>query len=77
MFAAEELAVRVRVPPYSDPIGEIQVHRLYVLHKARNKVTILPSEWEPENCVRAMFPHLGHPPCWWLARHTEQEVDYE
>jgi hypothetical protein len=41
-----------------------------VLKKARNKVDILPAEWEPQDCVRAIFPHLGDPPCWWLARHT-------
>ena len=23
-------------------------------------------------CARAVFPHGGAPPCWWLRRHTTQ-----
>ena len=25
-----------------------------------------------ETCARAIFPHAGAPPCWWLRRHTDQ-----
>lgn len=77
LFSVEELALRLRLPPWRDPIGQIQVHRLYVLKKARNKVDILPAEWEPQDCVRALSPHLGLTPCWWLARHTEQQIEME
>jgi hypothetical protein len=27
---------------------------------------------EMESCARALFPHAGAPPCWWLRRHTTQ-----
>ncbi len=27
---------------------------------------------EAVNCVRAIFPHSGDEPCWWLRRHTTQ-----
>ncbi len=77
LFSLEEVALRLRVPPFRDSLGQIQVHRLYVLKKARNKVDILPAEWEPQSCVRAVFPHRGLTPCWWLARHTEQQIEME
>ncbi len=77
VFSLEGLALRLRLPPFTDPVGQIQVHRLYVLKKARNKVDILPAEWEAQDCVRALFPHRGLTPCWWLARHTEQQVEME
>lgn len=27
---------------------------------------------QPMTCARALFPHAGAPPCWWLSRHTVQ-----
>ena len=27
---------------------------------------------EMQSCARAIFPHAGTPPCWWLRRHTTQ-----
>lgn len=27
---------------------------------------------EQVNCARALLPHAGAPPCWWLRRHTTQ-----
>ena len=77
VFSLEELALRLGIPPFRDPIGQIQVHCIYILKKARNKVDILPAEWEPQNCVRAIFPHRGLQPCWWVARHIEQQVEME
>ncbi len=77
IFLCEDIAVAHHIPPYRHPIGEIQVHRTYLLHKAREKVTILPAEWQSQDCVRAIFPHGGHPPCWWVAHHIEQEVEMQ
>jgi hypothetical protein len=31
---------------------------------------------EMKMCVNAVFPHGGHPPCWYLKRHTEQDEKY-
>jgi len=29
---------------------------------------------QPTPCVRALFPHEGEPACWWLARHSDQQI---
>jgi len=25
--------------------------------------------------VRSLFPHFGNPPCWYLRKHTEKQID--
>jgi hypothetical protein len=27
-----------------------------------------------EQCVDALMPHFGHKPCWYLQRHTIQQI---
>jgi hypothetical protein len=29
---------------------------------------------QPTPCVRALFPHESQPACWWLARHSDQQI---
>ena len=75
-YGVEDLCVRARFP-LSDPYRSITVHRVYTLHKSREKVNIVNAEPGEETCVRAVFPHLGYTPCWYLERHTEQQVDFQ
>ncbi len=77
LYGLEDLALRMRIPPFRHPIGQVDVHRIYMLHKTQQKTYVVNSEPAPQDCVRALFPHLDKPACWWLARHTEQTVDYD
>jgi hypothetical protein len=29
-----------------------------------------------KTCVNSLLPHFGYPPCWYLARHAKQRVDF-
>jgi hypothetical protein len=29
----------------------------------------------PQDCVYSLFPHFGDSPCWYLSRHTRQQVN--
>lgn len=75
-YVLEDVAIRARFPQ-REPFGQIAVHRYYALHKSREKMSIVNTEPEEQTCVRAVFPHLGYTPCWYLARHTEQRVDFQ
>lgn len=75
-YVVEDLSVRWRVPP-RDAFGQVTVHRYYALHKSRDKMSIVNTEPEAQTCVHAVFPHAGYPPCWYLARHAEQRVDFQ
>ena len=77
LYAGDYAALRYRLARHGQPLGSIEIHRYYALHKAREKTTFMFAEPVNELCVHSLFPHLGHWPCWYLSRRTEQRIDYE
>jgi hypothetical protein len=75
-YGIEDLSIRLRFPR-ADPFVQVTVHRFYALHKSREKMSVINTEPVEQTCVSALFPHLGYTPCWYLARHTEQRVDFQ
>lgn len=73
VFLADGLSLRFR----RQPLGSVTVQRYYALHKNKQKTTFMFAEPEAQTCVRALFPHWGYPPCWYLRRRTEQRIDYQ
>jgi hypothetical protein len=73
LYLGDSLSLHRRRQPY----GSVTVQRYYALHKGKQKTNFMFAEPEPQTCVHALFPHSGHPPCWYLARHAEQRIDYE
>ena len=73
VFLADGLSLRLR----RQPLGSVTVQRYYALHKTKEKTTFMFAEPEAQTCVRALFPHRGYPPCWYLRRRTEQRIDYQ
>ena len=76
LFGIEDICIRLRFP-LRDPYRQVSVHRVYMLHKTREKMNIVNAESAEQTCVRAVFAHLGYTPCWYLERHTEQQVDFQ
>lgn len=73
LYVGDGLALRLRREPY----GSVTVSRYYALHKSKQKTNFMFAEPETQTCVRALFPHSGFTPCWYLRRHAEQRIDYE
>ena len=68
------VAVRYRVLR-GNADGALDVVPVYYATRLKNKsLEIFYNQPVSETCVRAMFPHLGHPPCWYLRRHTVKQV---
>jgi hypothetical protein len=76
LYLGDDLSLRFRILN-REPLGFVTVYRYYALHKTKQKTNYMFAEPEAQACVRSLFPHLGLPPCWYLARHTEQRIDYE
>lgn len=53
--------------------GSVVVEETDVVREKGNKVEYYSNPPQPTPCVYALFPHEGHPACWWLTRHAEQE----
>jgi hypothetical protein len=74
VYVVDDLAVRYRLTRGSayDPLDAVSV---YYATRLKNKaIEIFYHEPVTETCVRALFPHLGHAPCWYLRRHTVRLV---
>jgi len=61
--------------PQRDPVTTMEVQRRYAVQLKGKKTEYEPSITEDQDCVNSLFPHLGDVPCWYLARHTRQQVD--
>jgi hypothetical protein len=73
LYAADAVVLRARG---QKGYGKVTVNRYDVIPEKNGKVEF---DYEPsadETCVRAMFPHQTYAPCWYLARHSEQQIRY-
>jgi len=73
LYIADLFIFQVR----GQPQDSVTVQRYYALHKTKEKTNFVFADPQAQSCARALFPHSGNPPCWYLRRHTEQRIDYE
>jgi hypothetical protein len=73
LYALDAVVLRARG---QNGFAKITVNRYDVIPEKNGKVEF---DYEPsvdETCVRALFPHQTYAPCWYLARHSEQQIRY-
>jgi hypothetical protein len=59
-----------------DPLGLVVVERYDAIPEKNGKTEFSFEEPTNQTCVRALFPHMGYPPCWYLRRHSEQRINF-
>ncbi|GAC1663045.1 MAG: hypothetical protein NVS9B15_26190 [Acidobacteriaceae bacterium] len=52
----------------------VPVQRTYLIPLKSGRTEYSSPEFLDEVCGRAVLPHRGRKPCWYLKRHTQQEV---
>jgi hypothetical protein len=79
LYAGDYALLRLRVafPRLGPAFDSVQMERLYAIalkngrteyeFDAQQPVVTLP-------CVRALFPHLGYSPCWYLRRNSQKPI---
>jgi hypothetical protein len=71
-FVVDDLTVRYRQSRGADALDEVSI---YLGTRLKNRtIEIFYDRPVTETCVRALFPHLGHTPCWYLRRHPVKLV---
>ena len=75
IYAVDFGVLEYRTTYTTEGIGSIPVQHFYVVKEKGNKVEYMLDTPTPEACVNSIFPHWGHPPCWYLKRHTRKRVD--
>jgi hypothetical protein len=74
-YGVDFLVFRVRLATNRDPYGSVVVNHYYAVLQKNGKTQFIFDPPQPETCVKALFPHSGSPPCWYLSRHPDQRTD--
>lgn len=75
VFGVDFTVFRLRLATNRNPYGSVVVTRYYAVAQKNGKTQFIFDPPAPEACVRALFPHSGVLPCWYLNRHPEQRTD--
>jgi len=70
VYAADDLWVRFR----GRPVEQMRVDRVYTALNRWNEVEYSLGTPVTQTCIDALAPHFGYAPCWYLRRHTLQQV---
>jgi hypothetical protein len=70
IYLSDDLWARFR----GRPVEHIQVGRIYAAVNHYNQVEYSVGTPAIETCVEALLPHFGQAPCWYLRRHTIQQI---
>jgi hypothetical protein len=75
LYAGDYLSVRYRIPHNREPFGTVTVTKSYMIHEKNGKTEYDFAPPEDRTCVHSLFPQLGYVPCWYLSRHTEEQIE--
>ena len=70
IYAGDDLWTRLR----GRPVEKMKVDRIYAAMNHWKEVEYSVGTPIMETCVDALMPHFGYVPCWYLRRHTFQQV---
>jgi hypothetical protein len=73
-YAADFIVFRMRLAK-GNAYSSIVVSHYYAVAQKNGRTQFIFEPPAPENCVTALFPHAGSPPCWYLRKHPEQRTD--
>jgi hypothetical protein len=79
VYAGDYAVVRVRVayPRFGPAFDSVQIEKLYAIALKNGRTEYQLDARQPEvtvPCVRALFPHLGYSPCWYLRRNSQKPI---
>lgn len=79
VYIGDYVALRVRAafPRLGSAFDTVQMMRLYAIPLNSGKTEYELDARQPEatlTCVRALFPHLGYSPCWYLRRNSQKPI---
>ena len=75
VYACDYVSLRYRIPNNREQFGTMQVRRYYAVPMKNRTTEYMFDQPTSQTCVHSIFSHFGDPPCWYLARHTRQEID--
>ena len=74
-WICDYLVLRIRIATNHEAFGAVTVDPLYAVPQKGNKTQYMMGDPTNQECVHSLFPHLGDSPCWYLSRHTQQQIN--
>ncbi|MBV8072989.1 MAG: hypothetical protein JO270_24020 [Acidobacteriaceae bacterium] len=74
-YLADYGVLRYRIAANRAPFGSVTVQPLYAVPQKNHRTEYLLEEPRDQTCVNSLLPHMGDPPCWYLSRHKEQQIN--
>lgn len=75
MYLADYTVLRVRIAANWAPFGSVTVHPVLAVPQKNRSTEFMVEDPVDQTCVNSLFPHMSDPPCWYLARHREQQIN--
>ncbi len=76
LFVADYAWLRLRVAKNEGAFDSVQIEVVDQIPQKGNKAEYVPEDPQMQSCVRSIFPHLNQRPCWYLKRHTHQQINF-
>jgi len=75
LYAGDYAVVRCPIPRSRNPLATVEVQPYYAVPLKDGKTEFMFLNSENQVCVRSLFPHLGHNPCWYVRRHRNKATN--
>ena len=74
LYAGDWIAIHYRIPRGRELFGSVQVKRHYAVKLKDGRTELMFAPPSDVSCTNSLFPQLGMDPCWYLAKHPDQEI---
>ena len=74
LYAGDYGILRIRIARNSG-YDTVTVHQYYAINEKNNRTEYVFGSDQNQPCVNSLFSHQGLPPCWYLRRHPEQQIE--
>jgi hypothetical protein len=75
-YLGDYISIAYRIPNGREQFGSIEVQRLLAVPQKDRKIEYIADPPQAQQCVHSLFPQLHLTPCWYLARHANQQINY-
>ena len=76
LFVGDYGWLRIREGRDQSAHDTVEVQIVAQIPQKGNKAEYVPQDSQVQSCVRSIFPHEDQQPCWYLRRHSQQQVNF-
>ena len=76
LYVGDYASVRFHIPRSRGTLSTVEVQPYYAVPLKDGKTEFMFLNPENQVCVRSLFPHLGHNPCWYVRRHRNKATNF-